>query len=196
MNKPFVIFVAGIPAAGKTVYAGHLAEKLGVPCFSKDAFKEKLHEVIGYDTALRENSRLYGNAAYHVCYYVAEAMMKAGVSFVLESNFTLDTEEPLAALLKRYRFCAFTVLADGKIEVIHKRFLMRDQTEERHPGLVAAAGVFDTLEAFQKAVLPMRAFSLGERFVLDTTDFSAQNEKAADNAVLAFINDKGGEAYP
>ena len=181
---PYVIFVAGIPASGKTMYARHISAKLRVPFIGKDAIKEKLHDVIGYDTAVRGNSQLYGAASYSVFYHVAECLMKADVSFVLESNFTPGSADILLPLVREYNYRGLTVLLDADIRVLHKRFCQRDITDERHAGLKSTSNVFDDFEVFMNATLPLREFCVGEKIVVDTTDFSRVCYDEVDMGVL------------
>ena len=54
--KPYIIIIAGIPASGKTTYAQYIAERLHIPFIGKDAIKEKLYDILNYDTTKREKS--------------------------------------------------------------------------------------------------------------------------------------------
>ena len=81
--KPYVIIIAGIPASGKTTYARHIAEQRHIPFIGKDAIKEKLYDVLRFDTSKRENSQLYGMASYVVFFHIAECLMKADISFAM-----------------------------------------------------------------------------------------------------------------
>lgn len=63
-------------------------------------------------------------------------------------------------MVNTYGYKVITVLFDGDVEVIHKRFVERDVTEERHPGLVAN-GRFNDFEFFKKSTEPCRNFKIG-----------------------------------
>ncbi len=185
MNK-CVIIIAGKPAAGKTTYARHIAEKLNLPFIGKDNIKEKLHDVIKFETS-RANSRLYGNASYAVFFHFAECLMKAGVPLVLESNFTVECKDILEPLVEKYGYRALTVMFDADMRVLHERFLKRDVTDERHPGLAASTGFFDDFDVFANGTAPLRLFSIGERLDVDTTDFSRVDYAAIDEKVATFL---------
>ena len=185
--RPYVIIVAGIPASGKTTYAKYIAEKLQVPLIGKDAIKEKIYDVIHYDTAQRENSQLYGAASYAVFFHIAECLMKAGVSFVLESNFTPASVDVLLPLVEKYIYLPLTVMLDADMKTLHKRFCERDVTDERHPGLAAKSNVFDDFNYFSNATSPLRDFCVGDKIVVDTTDFSTVNYDEIDSFVINFI---------
>ena len=185
--NPYAIIVAGIPAAGKTTYAKHIASKLKIPLICKDAIKEKLYDVIHYDTSNRENSKLYGAASYAVFFHVAKCLMKAGVSFVLESNFIPSSADTLLPLIEEYKYSPLTVLFDAEIKTLHERFCKRDVTDERHPGLISKSNVFSDLEYFKNATLPLRDFCVGDKIVVDTTDFSKVDYGDVDRQIEKFI---------
>jgi len=182
---PYVILVAGIPASGKTIYAQHISEKLNIPFIGKDAIKEKLHDVIKFDTSKRENSQLYGAASYSVFFHIAECLMKADVSFVFESNFSPASANVLLPIIQQYNYQALTVLFDADIKVLHKRFCERDVTDERHPGLVTKGTDLHNFDTFSKGTLPLRDFCIGEKITVDTTDFSTVDYNKIDDLVIS-----------
>ena len=188
MNKKLIL-IAGIPASGKTRYGIHISEKLNLPFFSKDHFKEKLHDVLKWDNTVRGNSKHYGTAAYSVFYHATECLMKAGVSLVVESNFVPQCEEILNRYVTQYGYLAMTVLFDAEITVLHKRFLERDETEERHPGLVSGGLIHDdfNLNKFEEGCKPMREFRVGEKITVDTTYFAELDYSAIDEMVEEFV---------
>jgi len=185
--KPYVIIVAGIPASGKTTYANHISTKLKIPFIGKDTIKEKLYDVIQFDTSKRENSQLYGAASYSVFFHITECLMKANVSFVLESNFIPSSADILLPLVNEYKYKPLTILFDAEIKTLHKRFCERDVTDERHPGLASKSNVFVDLEYFQSATMSLRDFCVGDKLVVDTTDFSTVDYNEVDNHVINFI---------
>lgn len=190
MNQ-YVVIIAGIPAAGKTTYARHISEKLHAPFISKDNIKEKLYDVLRFDTSKRENEQLYGMASYSVFYHIAEQLMKADISFVLESNFTPYSAEVLSPLVQKYGFRAITVLFDADIKVLHKRFCDRDITDERHPGLMSKSNVYNDFDTFNNVSLPLRDFCVGKKIMVDTTDFGTVDYNEIDTLIIDFT--KNGE---
>ena len=180
---PYIILISGVPASGKTTYARHIAEKLHIPFIGKDNIKEKLHDVLQYDTSTQGNIQLYGMASYSVFYHIAECLMKADVSFILESNFMLYSAEVLLPLVQKYNYSALTVLLDADTEVLNKRFCERDVTNERHPGLkLPVHNDFNDLSC-----ATYRDFCVGEKITVDTTDFDKVDYNEIDAIVINFI---------
>jgi len=185
---PYIILIAGFSGAGKTTYARHLATKLHIPFIGKDNIKEKLHDVLKYDTS---NSQLYGMASYSVFFHIAECLMKADFSFVLESNFTLPSAGVLLPLVRKYNYRALTVLFDADIEVLNKRISERDATDERHPGLRLSSN--RTIEFNDSNCATYRDFCVGEKITIDTTDFTKVDYNKMNDLVIDFI--ESGEIY-
>lgn len=190
MYKKHIILIGGIPAAGKTTYAEHLSEKLAIPMLCKDHIKERLHDVIQYNPSVKEEAVRYGIAGYGVLYYVAEAMMKVGSPLILESNFTPQSEEALRRLIQRYGYAALTILFGGDMRTLHERFLRRDHSPDRHPGLVSSDYNFD-FETFRSAVSQTINFNVGPPVMkIDATDFGRVSYEDITNEVLAFLHNQ------
>ena len=187
---PYIILVGGIPASGKTTYGRHIAHKLRVPFIGKDDIKEKLHDVLQYDTSAEENSKLHGRAAYKVFYHVAESLMKSGTSFVAESNFPPFSAEILRPMVENYGYRALTVLLDADMEVLYMRCCQRDTTSERHPGLAGKFGPQYDFTAFCQEMSPIKDFCVGEKMVFDTTDFAKVDYNEIDARIIGFIGGK------
>ncbi len=188
MDKPYIIIICGIPASGKTTYGIHIAERLRIPFLSKDDMKQCLHDAFGYDTTVYANAKIYGMAAYVVSYHTAEMLMRCGLPFVFESNFTPMSVDILEPLIEGYGYQALTIAFDADIRVLHKRFVARDDSGDRPEGLKSASGIYHDFDTFANATLPLRAFDVGgERITIDTTDFSNVHYDEIDRKVDAFI---------
>ena len=114
--------------------------------------------------------------------------MKADVSFVLESNFSPTSADVLLPLVQQYHYQALTVLFDADIKVLHKRFCERDLTAERHPGLITKGADPVDFDTYSKGTLPLRDFCIGEKIIVDTTDFSKVDYDKINDLVLKKIN--------
>jgi deoxyadenosine/deoxycytidine kinase len=171
LNKTLII-IAGMPATGKTTFANYLSDKMQVPLVCKDRLKEIIWDKVHYDTDMRTESQKYGGLAYDLSFHFCEVLMKTNQTFIFESNFINPCPEILSSKVNKYKYRVITVLFDGDIEVIHQRFLARDITAERHPGLVSK-NYFGELELFKKGTERCRSFDYGDkRIVVDSTDFS------------------------
>ncbi|MCL2595781.1 MAG: AAA family ATPase [Promicromonosporaceae bacterium] len=184
-SAPYLVVVAGIPASGKTTYARHLADLLRVPLIEKDAIKEALHEVVAWDTAEHANSRLYSNASQAVLLHVADRLMATGMPLILENNFHPLAAPQVEALVQRHGYRALTVLFDADIAVLHQRFCSRDEAN-RPEALASRSGHYAELAVFEHSAGPLRDFRVGERILVDTTDFTKVDYSLIDTQVLAF----------
>ena len=79
------ILITGLPASGKTTFAMHLGQELGLPMLSKDRIKEILYDTLGFQSP--EEKVSLSIAGTSLLYYYAESLMRAGQSFILENNF-------------------------------------------------------------------------------------------------------------
>jgi predicted kinase len=88
-EQPVLIIVTGLPATGKSTLAEALRDQLGLPLFTKDHFKELLHDVLDrrYETLTREESREIGAQAIALLIDIASELLRARVSVVIEANF-------------------------------------------------------------------------------------------------------------
>ena len=175
---PYIILIAGMPAAGKTTYAQHIAEKLHIPLIVKDYITKKIYEVLQYDISKPENGTLYGMATYSVFFHIAECLMKGGTSFILESNFTTRGIADLSTFVQKYNYRALTVLLDADIEVAYKRFCERQGLPP--PTSNKADSNIDN------AAAGYRDFCVGEKITIDTTDFTKVDYNKIDELVIGF----------
>jgi len=189
----YCVLVAGMPATGKTRFAAWLGEKRGIPWMSKDGIKEMLFDRIGFSS--RGEKVQLGLAAQDMLYAFAEAQLAAGCSFILENNFEDSSRRPLEELLDKYDCRVITVRFGGEIGAIHRRFLERDQSPERHRGHVVntrypevgekAAYVPLSLENFAAGMMArgFDRFCLGRLVCVDATDFANVDYEAIERAI-------------
>lgn len=132
MSQPHLIVVAGPPAAGKTTLAREIARSLGLALICKDTLKEALYEHLG--SGDRAWSQRLGAAVIQAMYPLAEDILHAGVSLVLESTFNHpDTPGELSAVCASAGACLSVVYCHATPEVLSARFNARARTD-RHPG--------------------------------------------------------------
>ncbi len=182
----YCILVTGIPAAGKSTMAEAISERLKLPVISKDAVKELLFDNVGFQS--RAEKVNLGIASMEIMYYVADQLMDAGQSFILENNFE-SSEHGIKNLLEKYQYSVLTITLTGDYKVIYQRFLERESSPDRHRGHVVNDCYPEKEESNPKERkatsisyenyvygIEHRGFDAflvdGKRIKIDTTDFS------------------------
>lgn len=133
-SRPIVILVSGMPASGKSTLAEQLAAELAVPYFTKDDFKELLFDIGGYTAASLDEStsERFGAQGIALLFHIAQRLIGAGVSVVLEANFRADlTTAEIGPI--RARAAVRQVFCQLPLPEIVDRFETRQEDEERHP---------------------------------------------------------------
>lgn len=195
----YCILIAGMPASGKSRFAQWLSDRRGIPWFSKDAYKEALFDTVGFRS--REEKVALGEAAAHILWDTARRQMQVGSPFILENNFEDGCKETVRELLEFYHCPVVTVLFDGDTEILYRRFLMRDQSPERHRGHVVNTRYPETerapyvplsLDAFASGMEQrgFRRFSVGGAVVrVDTTNFYEVEYDAIDRSITKALKE-------
>lgn len=167
--KSKLVIITGLPASGKTTIGKELARRKNIPFISKDDIKEHMFDGLGWKD--REWSKKIGLASYDLLYYFTEALLRAGTTFILESNFKPEFDnQKFATLSEKYDFDVVQILCKADGEVLFERFKKRSESGQRHPGHVDT-GNYDE---FKKSLLSGRCEPLslsGNVIEVDTTDF-------------------------
>ena len=170
-----MIIVTGELATGKTSYGKKISEILKIPFFSKDKIKEILYDSFNNTNLDYEAKRRIGAGSYAVLYHIIEEQMRVGLPLIVESNFVKESVSIIKNLLNKYNYKSITIRFEGDLQILHKRFLKREYSGERHIGLVSN-GVFDDFESFEKTAVKSKEFRINNNEILvDTTDFSKVN---------------------
>jgi predicted kinase len=147
-SGPLVLIITGAPASGKSTLGPRLASALGLPYLSKDLFKESLFETLG--VADRAWSQRLGVASIQLLFKSTAALLEAGQSLAVESNFQTRLSTPeFQGFAERFgcRFIQVVCTASGPTLV--ERFERRVVSGERHPGHADA----ETLAEWRTALL-------------------------------------------
>ena len=180
MNPPVVV-ISGPPASGKTTVADCLAAEVALPLIARDEIKELLLDLLGPgDVAW---SQRVGGVSYELLYQAVERELRAGRSFIVESNFPSDSGRArLLALRERYGYQPLEIHCTASTETLIGRYVAR--ASARHPG----HNDVDRIGDVETALASGRHEQLqlgGHVMILDTTDLEAVDL----NAVLGVVRD-------
>jgi predicted kinase len=132
-RSPVVLLITGPPASGKSTIGRQLASELRLPFLSKDLFKESLFDTLGWTD--RAWSQRLGYASTKLLFTCAAALLAAGGSVVLESNFYAEFDTPdLVALRDKYGCHFVQVVCSADPATLADRFERRALSTARHPG--------------------------------------------------------------
>ena len=184
-QRPKLIVVTGLPATGKTWLASEISKALKVPLFTKDQIKIELLENLGKKD--RDWDRQIGIAAVRLQMRLAENLLIANCSVILESNFKEEFDAPqIRELLEKTASDCMQIVCGAQGDVLIERFSKREGTAERSP-LQFTTNVDKWRPRLKKGFdEPMRL--PGMVVSVDTTDFSKLDMPNILNAVSAFLS--------
>ncbi len=164
-----LLLVAGYPASGKSTFARALSGRLRVPAFRKDALNETFADRMPIPSLdVRKGLSV---ASLHVLLLVADEMLRAGRSVILESNFKPQEAPFVRDLVERHSCEVLTFLFLGDLAALYGRFAARERTPDRHP-IHKYHGLADA-DAFARAARPLAEFRAPGRIIaVDATDFA------------------------
>jgi hypothetical protein len=99
---------------------------------AKDDLKLILYETLGWGG--RERDRATSDAAYELMYHVAQAVLGAGGSLMVESNFRPDAGSRIGELQRSCGAGAIQIRCSAEREVLVSRLEARARSAARHPG--------------------------------------------------------------
>ena len=111
----YCIFVAGIPAAGKSYFAEFLSQYLCVPMISKDQIKELLYDSIGFDSRGQKNQ--LNEVATEIIILFASHLMQSKSNLILENNFEKSSEKRITELLSQYNYKGITIILSCEFKI-------------------------------------------------------------------------------
>ena len=122
-----LIIVAGMPATGKTTLSKKLADSL----LEKDEIKEEMYKIQGYrNLEDRAVADVVANAILLRC---ARNILTAGASLLLVNNFDPSMAGQVQDLVDSTGCRCVMVFLDGDPDVLHRRYVARDENHLRHP---------------------------------------------------------------
>jgi len=197
-NKKIIV-IAGYLASGKSTFAVWLSKALGVPCFSKDAFKTALTASVPIND--RPASSLFSAVTFDAMMYAAERLMEAGYPLIIEGNFVpsgvkkLDEAGVIRALINKYGYGALTYKFTGDTRALYGRFIERDKTPERGQANRMFGGIAQ--DEFDGYCRNLDAFGVGgEAVAVDTTDFGKVDFDGLIEKGRSFLEIIDAQYYP
>lgn len=173
MNKKLIV-IEGYLASGKSTFALQLSKSINVPYLIKDTFKIAICKNISI--ANRNESSLFSAVTFDAMMYVTERMLETGNPLILEGNFVpvgvkkVDEAGVMKQLIEKYEYTPLTFKFTGDTQVLHKRFIEREETIER--GQVNKIGYDVPYEVFDTWCHNLDNFDVGGKIVrVNTTDF-------------------------
>ena len=125
-----IILVGGYNAAGKTLFSDNLSKLLNIPCFNKDSIKEVLGDGFGSEDNIVVQKGT--PAAFLLMLHIAEKMLQAYNSCILEGAFDLNEIRQIKILLEKYNCECLTFIFTGDFETLYKRHMQKNSSEKRH----------------------------------------------------------------
>ena len=129
-----LIILAGMPASGKTTFSKKLSATLGFPILEKDAIKEELFDVIGFENYAQK--RLLDIAATAVLLRCTDSLLESGQSLIMVNNFQKGAETEVEKILSKYDCRTVFIFFGGNGDVFYERYVERDKCHLRHLGHV------------------------------------------------------------
>ena len=169
-----IILVSGMPATGKTTFATWLSSEICVPLVSQIRIMEKYFELSGINE--EEQRRALGHITSNLFWFFCEEIMKSSSPLIVECLFPNQMKkEIIDSLTKKYKYQTINVHLDTTIEIAHRRFHERS---ESNPSVEGARPKEIPFEHFEKGTKNIKNFRYGNRIIyVDTTDFSTVSYK-------------------
>jgi predicted kinase len=167
---PLLVIVSGPPASGKTTIGERLAGVLDLPLLTKDGIKELLADSLEVEGI--EWSKKLGAASFELLFDLANRLLSAGTSVIIEGNFDPElSTDRLASIVRNASAAVVQVICRADVDELVERYKRRDASGKRHAIHVDGDRVSD--ESFE---MLLRRDSLpplnidGPIIEIDTTD--------------------------
>lgn len=124
-----LIIITGLPASGKSTLAAYVSAKLNIPLITKDQLKICLLEQLGKKD--RSWDIKIGISATRLQMIIAESLLKADISLILESNFKNEYDTPLIAkLIQETSANCFQIICGAQGDILYQRYCDRESSDK------------------------------------------------------------------
>ncbi len=169
-----LLLVMGDLATGKSTFANILSQRYNTNVFCKDSIKEVLGDTVGFSN--REENLKLSKATMELMIFIFSEFGKLNKNLILESNFHKAELEKLHQMAFENDYEILTLVLQGDINILHKRYLNRIYNENRHPvHLSTTLDVFDDFrdytESARKEKVP------GDVININADDFLYQTDE-------------------
>ncbi len=127
-----IVVLTGMPASGKSRLARAIQSEFGFPILSKDSFKEALFDTLGFSSYAEK--RHLDDVARAELSVALSGLLKAGVSVIIDNNFTPEEGAALLETAASYRADVRVIELTGDPQLLYKRYVRRDAAAKRHIG--------------------------------------------------------------
>lgn len=179
-----LVLVTGDLAAGKSTFADILSKRYDTCVFYKDTIKEVLGDTIGFADR-KENLKLSG-ATVELMFHIFSEFAGLNKDLILEANFHKAELERLYEIAFKYDYEVLVLVLRGDINILHKRYLDRIHSGNRHP--VHLSTTLDIFDDFKKYIESARKEEIeGNVIQINADDFSYQEDGKLLSEIDAFM---------
>lgn len=149
MGENLMIIVSGASATGKTTLSKDLSRKFDLPVINKDEIKELLFDNIGIKDT--EWALKLGAASFELTFFFVEKMLQAGKPFIVEGNFDNKySTKSFMDIKSRVNYQALQLYCHAEEETLYERYIIRDNSGNRHPGHIRLVRSFEDYKRIMK----------------------------------------------
>ncbi len=181
-----LLLITGDLAAGKSTFANILSKRYQTSVFTKDTIKEVLGDTIGFSN--REENKRLSFATIELMMFLFSEFMKLDKDLILEANFHTAELQRLHQMASVNHYRVLTLVLQGDVGTLHKRYLNRMKNENRHP--VHLSTTLDVFENFANCTDYLRSAEIpGSVMHIEANHFSYQSDPAILRKIDEFMID-------
>lgn len=179
-----LLLITGDIAAGKSTFSRILSERYHTAAFQKDTIKEILSDFVEFRN--RRENKMLSYAAVEMMCHIFTGITQAGEAVILEANFHEDELEKLHSIADEKQYDVLTLVLRGDADILYHRYVHRMNEENRHP--VHLTTTLHVKEDFIRTAEWIRGEKvIGEKLVIEASDFSYQEDPAVLSKIDAFM---------